>query len=167
MKLQDIKKAVESKDFSKADDYLGQACKQLGYSKIGECSDSEKLKPYAYSMELMPGVKMTAAFIPIAEEAGGKCVHYGNSSKKLPEGVIYGIPFFRNSSKLFTSNDIREIKILGYGERWWDAGNIVEFAPCHKEMLKVPKEVVIASELDLDSFIEEIRNMHSVKIPIS
>lgn len=162
-------KAVEKKDYNSTVGCIQRACEEVfGYRKMGECDEDRKkdVQPFISAEKITPHItSLTITNIPElipkrGEMIAGKCCHYGNSSTKDPEGILYHVIYSRNQDKLRLRGEmlhVPSVRFSGYGDRWWDGRDLFTAPPCFQEELKVPKDIISVSQFNLEDFVKEIK----------
>jgi len=162
-----LRMSVENKDYNGTAAAIQRACEEVfGYKKMGECDEvTEKGRQPLISVErIAPGLTaLTITNIPElmpkkGERVFGKCFHYGNSSNQNPEGIVSHLTYSggQGNFKLTEILLVPSVGISGYGDRWWNGGDMLQFTPCFVEKLKVPSYVLSLSQVGIDSFIKEL-----------
>jgi hypothetical protein len=167
----DLITAVKKKDYIETVGCIRKACEEVfGYTEKGKCfQDSEISGQYIVPLvEVAPGLtailvtNIPGLMLGNVQMLSGECRHYGTSSKKEPEGIVYHVLFSKDNLKLVDDtarlpSGLSPVRFTGYGDRWWKEGELREAPDCFQNTLKVPRDVVSVSEVSLDEFVKEIK----------
>lgn len=91
-----------------------------------------------------------------------RCWHYANSSTEKPEGIIAKLLYKRTANDLKLMEGIRgfpPISIRGYGEKWWDEGELSVTPSCFKTNLQLSQDISSISKIDFKRFNEIIKGV--------
>lgn len=171
-----LRKAIEKRDYFESVSCISRICENvLGYKKIGEHSSigsyekvvedlvksiAPELIKHAVPPEMLYGVKEVVVVCTnqptIANE---ECHHFSNSSNKNPEGIVAGLLCERNGNNIRLKDIRPEIPVgfAGYGDKWWDEGELVKTPECFKENIQVPKDISVVSRMKIETFFKKTK----------